>query len=198
MIRVGTVGSRAGTISSPVDPCWVAREAGSEPGRRVGRRGAAGCAEPTRPASRAGWPLRPARPRLWEGSAAGCWHRPGRVNASLRGSPWGTVAKRDGKKKSNQRVAQPSLRCVRGRSRPLCSLRRGPRPWTGELRPGGRLRPRPAQVPGARLARLPAPPGRAPRAAESPALLFSLAKHNCVIGDNEFNPHQRALGSPGS
>jgi hypothetical protein len=116
-----------------------------------------------------------------------------RVNTQPAGPPSG-----DGGRGGNEKY-------IEAQRRPTPSARAAPA--GGATAPAAWLRPTPP-APGLGLRRRagpsergslawPAPPGRAPRAGWSPALLFSLAKHNCVIGDNEFNPHQRALGSPG-
>lgn len=101
------------------------------------------------------------------------------------------VAKGDTENKPHERAAPPSPEA--SAPAPGSSSRGGPEP----PRPG--VAAAVAGGPGLRRDRVPErprPPAR-PSGGREPALLFSLAKHNCVIGDNEFNSHQRALGSPG-
>lgn len=160
--------SRTGAIYNPVLSVLGCEQSRLRTeGTGVGRcgRDAGDPSRSARGASRPCWPARPGRQgRLRNWSPGGK-----RVNTGPRGGPWGMIAKRDTKNKSNQRAAPPPPGVVSagGATRPAASARaRAPRASgaQGEPQPGPG-RPRPRLGAGRRSApRPPAPPGRAPRA----------------------------------
>lgn len=112
LIRVGRVGSRAGTISSPVDQGWVAREAGSEPGAQGGaarRGGVCRAHAPSQPrgvAFAAGAPEALGRLGGWMLAPTGESER--QPSGQSLGN--GCKARREEKVKSESRPALPALR----------------------------------------------------------------------------------------